>query len=92
MARNEETFHKLKYSGAIDADGHLVEDPTLWDRYLEAKYKGRGISLKTDDKGVEYSELNGKPSKFMRGSTLGVLAAMGPVGSPALATASTKVW
>jgi uncharacterized protein len=79
MARIEETFHKFKYPGAVDADGHIVEDAGLWDRYLEAKYKGRGITLKTDDKGMEYIEVNGKPSKFMRGSTLGVLAAMGQV-------------
>ena len=78
MSRNHEDFHKLKYTGAIDADGHPVEDPTLWERYLEAKYKGRGISLKTDDK-VEYIEPNGKPSSFMRGPALGVLAAMGQV-------------
>ncbi len=79
MARIEETFHKLKYPGAVDADGHIVEAADCWDRYLEAKYKGRGISLKADSDGVEYIELNGKPSKFMRGSTLGVLAAMGQI-------------
>jgi predicted TIM-barrel fold metal-dependent hydrolase len=79
MARIEETFHKLKYPGAVDADGHIVEAADCWDRYLEARYKGRGISLKTDSDGVEYIELNGKPSKFMRGSTLGVLAAMGQI-------------
>jgi predicted TIM-barrel fold metal-dependent hydrolase len=79
MARIEETFRKLKYPGAVDADGHIVEDAGLWDRYLEAKYKGRGISLKTDPDGVEYIEVNGKPSKFMRGTTLGALAAMGQI-------------
>lgn len=28
MGRVQETVHKLKYPGAIDADGHIVEDAT----------------------------------------------------------------
>ena len=30
MAYQEEKFHKLKYPGAIDADGHFVEGAKLW--------------------------------------------------------------
>jgi hypothetical protein len=28
---------KLKYKGAIDADGHILEPPDLWENYLEEK-------------------------------------------------------
>jgi predicted TIM-barrel fold metal-dependent hydrolase len=80
MAPIEESFHKLKYPGAVDADGHVVEDVRLWDRYLETKYKANGgIRLKTDSSGVEYFELNGKPSKILHGSMLGTFAAMGKI-------------
>lgn len=77
MARIEESFHKLKYRGAVDADGHIVEAADAWDRYIEAKYKANGIHMKTDADGVQYVEVGGKPSKFMRGPMLGTLAAMG---------------
>jgi predicted TIM-barrel fold metal-dependent hydrolase len=79
MARIEETFHKLKYPGAVDADGHVLEDVGLWDRYLEAKYKAYGIRLKNDGDNVEYVELNGQPSKILRGPMLGLFAAMGQI-------------
>jgi hypothetical protein len=28
--------HRLKHQGAVDADGHVLEDARLWDRYIEA--------------------------------------------------------
>ena len=30
--------HRLKHRGAVDADGHVLEDAGLWDHYIEAKY------------------------------------------------------
>ncbi len=70
MAYQEEKFHKLKYPGAIDADGHFVEGPKLWLQYSEAKYKPRALQFKWDDKGVQYLEINGRPSKISRGATI----------------------
>ena len=26
--------HRLRFSGAVDADGHILEPPDLWERYL----------------------------------------------------------
>ena len=70
MAYQEEKFHKLKYPGAIDADGHFVESPKLWLQYSEAKYKPRALQFKWNDKGVQYLEINGRPSKISRGATI----------------------
>ena len=39
MSIADEKIQKLKFSGAVDADGHILEDAGLWDRYIEAKYK-----------------------------------------------------
>lgn len=33
---------RFPYDGAIDADGHVLEPATLWQDYLEAKYRGAG--------------------------------------------------
>jgi uncharacterized protein len=66
----EETFHKLKYPGAIDADGHFIESANLWLDYSEAKYKSRALQFKWTDKGEQYLEINGRPSKVSRGATI----------------------
>ncbi len=48
--------------GAIDADGHVLEPPDLWEKYLEPKYRDRALRIRTDSKGMEYLECDGKPT------------------------------
>src|SRR5208282_1195506 len=69
--------HHLKHQGAVDADGHILEDAGLWDRYIEPKYKDRAVRVRTDAKGLEYLEVAGRPSKVFSGGRLGGLSAMG---------------
>ena len=45
--------HRLKHRGAVDADGHVLEDAALWDHYIEARYRDRALRLKRDDNGLE---------------------------------------
>ncbi len=70
MEYQHEEFHKLKYPGAIDADGHFIEGPKLWLEYSEAKYKPRALQFKWTDDHVQYLEINGRPSKVSRGATV----------------------
>jgi hypothetical protein len=35
----------------IDADGHILEPPDLWEKYLEAEYRPRAIRIKKDSEG-----------------------------------------
>jgi predicted TIM-barrel fold metal-dependent hydrolase len=56
---------RLSYDAAVDADGHVLEAHDLWERYLEPKYRDRAIRLRKDDQGLEYFEIDGKPSKLM---------------------------
>jgi predicted TIM-barrel fold metal-dependent hydrolase len=63
MARMEEKFHKLKYPGAVDADGHIMEATDLWDKYAEAKYKPIAVRMKRNADG-DYLEIQGRPSKI----------------------------
>lgn len=71
---------KLPMSGAIDADGHILEPPDLWERYLEPKYRDRAVRIKKDPDGLEYLEIDGAPSKMSRRgmpSSLGIMDANG---------------
>jgi len=67
----------LAYSGAIDADGHILEPPDLWEQYLEPQYRDRALRLKKDDNGLEYLEINGAPSRLTRKGFPGMLGGMG---------------
>ena len=58
--------HHLKHRGAVDADGHVLEDAGLWDHYIEARYRDRALKMKRDENGLEYLEIGGRPSKRTR--------------------------
>ncbi len=79
MSLMEEQIQRLKYPGGVDADGHILEDPTLWERYCEAKYKPIALRIKDDGDGLQYFEIAGRPSKVNRKGSFGALAAMGEV-------------
>jgi predicted TIM-barrel fold metal-dependent hydrolase len=69
--------HRLKYGGAVDADGHVLEPPDLWERHLEPRYRDRALRLRKDDDGLEYLEIGGKPSVMSRRGFPGTLGGMG---------------
>src|SRR5260370_29150456 len=77
MSDAVDEIQKLALRGAVDADGHILEEAGLWDRYIEAKYKDRAVRVRTDDKGLEYLEVAGRPSKVFSGGRRGGLSAMG---------------
>ena len=79
MALREEQIHKLKYAGAVDADGHILESAKCWEHYCEAKYRATAIRIKEDEEGLEYLEVNGVPSRVNRGGNFGGVAQMGQV-------------
>src|SRR5260221_88156 len=54
---------RFPYDGTIDADGHVLEPGWLWERYLEPPFRARAIRIRTDDAGLEYLELDGRPSE-----------------------------
>jgi predicted TIM-barrel fold metal-dependent hydrolase len=80
------TYEIVRFSrdGAIDADGHVLEPATLWEDYLEDRYRARALRIRVDDAGLEYLEIDGKPSVRTRDGSLGLLGAMGdPTARPA---------
>lgn len=73
---NPPQLPRLPMAGAVDADGHILEAPDLWERYLEPKYRERAIRIKKDPEGLEYLEVDGKPAKMSRKglpSNLGIM-------------------
>ncbi len=76
----------------IDADGHILEAPGLWEEYLEEQYRARAIRIRKDDKGLEYLEYNGKPAQMLPHGVLHTLGAMGrPLGELAPSAEKTYV-
>jgi uncharacterized protein len=64
----------------IDADGHILEPPDLWERYLEPKYRDRAMRLRVGDDGYEYLEINGARSVLTTAPLLGALGGMKKLG------------
>ncbi len=61
----------------VDADGHILEPPDLWERYLEEKYRPRSIRVVKNDAGLECLMYDGKLSQQ---GVPGFLAALGGMG------------
>jgi predicted TIM-barrel fold metal-dependent hydrolase len=68
---------RFPHDGTIDADGHVLEPGWLWERYLEPQYRERAIRIRTDADGLEYLELDGRPSERTVKGALGLMGAMG---------------
>jgi predicted TIM-barrel fold metal-dependent hydrolase len=68
---------RFPYAGTIDADGHVLEPATLWDDYLEERYRDRALRVRVDDDGLEYLEIDGRPSERTNRGSLGLMGAMG---------------
>jgi hypothetical protein len=48
----------------IDADGHILEPPDVWEKYIDPRFRDRAIRIRLNKEGQEYLELDGRPSKF----------------------------
>lgn len=69
--------YRIRHKGVIDADGHILEPANLWEDYIEAKYRDRALRLKQDEEGLEYLEINGKPSQLTAHGFPATLGRMG---------------
>ena len=68
---------RFGFDGTIDADGHVLEPPDLWERTLPEAMKARALRIGIDDDGYEYLEIDGRPSRRSKRGSLGLLGAMG---------------
>ena len=68
---------RFPQDGTIDADGHVLEPTWLWEEYLEERFRPHAIRVRTDERGLEYLELDGRPSERTKNGVLGLMGAMG---------------
>ena len=40
---------RFPHDGTVDADGHVLEPASLWEDYLEERYRERALRIRTDD-------------------------------------------
>jgi len=71
------TLPYLKYNNIVDADGHILEPPDIWEKYIDPQYRDRAIRVRSDSEGQEYLEIEGHPSKFFNMKTFTLLGSMG---------------
>ena len=74
----------------IDVDGHILKPADLWLNYIEPKYRDRTLKIAEDEHGLEYLSVDGKPSWFAQGGTLGALGAIGQDVNPFLEPGKIK--
>jgi predicted TIM-barrel fold metal-dependent hydrolase len=61
----------------IDADGHILEPPDLWERYVESRWRSRAIRVKRGDDGRDFLEIDGRPARLTTPEMLGGFGGMG---------------
>jgi predicted TIM-barrel fold metal-dependent hydrolase len=71
---------RLEFPGGVDADGHVLEEPDLWERYLGPRHRARALRIRKDERGLEYLEIDGRPSKIVRNNFPAGLGAMDQLG------------
>src|SRR5437588_210098 len=80
VGRVSKTMHetrRLAFDGAVDADGHILEPPDLWETYLEPQYRDRALRFVRDENGLEELEIGGQRSRMSRKGFPSTLGAMG---------------
>jgi len=69
--------HRLAHDGAVDADGHILEPPDLWETYIDPRYRDRALRIVLDENGLEELLIDGKRSTMARKGFPSTLGAMG---------------
>ncbi|HEY2815371.1 MAG TPA: amidohydrolase family protein [Acidimicrobiales bacterium] len=81
MAKTLHETERLSFGGAVDADGHILEPPDLWETYIDPKYRDRALRIVLDENGLEELEIDGERSRMSR---RGFPATLGAMGDPDL--------
>ena len=74
--------HAVAEDGAVDADGHILEPPDLWETYIDPAFRDRALRIVLDENGLEELEIDGQRSQMSR---RGFPSTLGAMGAPDLA-------
>lgn len=72
---------RISHGGAVDADGHILEPPDLWETYIDPAFRDRALRIRVDEHGLEELEIDGRRSQMSR---RGFPATLGAMGAPDL--------
>jgi predicted TIM-barrel fold metal-dependent hydrolase len=61
----------------IDADGHVLEPPDLWPRYVEPEWRDRAIRVARQPDGRDALLIDGRPARLTTPEMLGGFGGMG---------------
>ncbi len=61
----------------VDADGHVLEPPDLWARYVDPAYRDRAIRVCTGPDGRDALWIDGRPARLTTPEMLGGIGCMG---------------
>lgn len=61
----------------VDADGHVLEPPDVWERYLEPAWRPRAIRIRRRDDGRDVLWIDGRPARLTTSEMLGGFGGMG---------------
>jgi len=61
----------------IDADGHVLEPPDVWERYVDPEWRERAIRVRRGDDGRDFLEIEGRPARLTTPEMLGGFGGMG---------------
>ncbi len=45
---------RFPYPGAIDADGHILEPPDTWEKYIDPQFRDRAVRITTDPRQTHF--------------------------------------
>ena len=74
--------HQVAEDGAVDADGHILEPPTLWEEYIDPQFRDRALRFKLDENGPRGAGVSTASVSTM--SRRGFPATLGAMGAPDL--------
>ncbi|MGH9270834.1 MAG: hypothetical protein ACRDZ2_06145, partial [Ilumatobacteraceae bacterium] len=77
--------HAVEADRAVDADGHILEPPDLWETYIDPAFRDRALRIVVDEYGLEELQLDGRRSQMSRRGFPATLGAMGAPDLPAMA-------
>lgn len=60
--RNQQ--HRIPYNNIVDADGHILEPPDIWEKYIDPQYRDKTICVRVDKDGKEYLGSKAIPPGF----------------------------
>src|SRR5262245_45272695 len=77
MSKTLHETERLSFEGAVDADGHILEPPDLWEKYIDPQFRDRALRIVRDENGLEELEIGGERSQLSRRGFPSTLGAMG---------------